>query len=233
MFSASAEFYDLIYSRFKDYRAEAERLAALIRDRTGSVALLDVACGTGEHARCLGALGFTVDGVDLQADFVHIAQAKNPGGRFEQQDMVELSLGRTYGAVLCLFSAIGYVRTETRLREAMQRFAAHTEPAGLVIVEPWFEPGQMEDGYVSMQVAETERVKLCRMSVTTVKADISRLAFEYLIGRPGRLEHRSEVHELGLFTREQMTRALEEAGLAVEYDPVGLEGRGLYLARRR
>lgn len=51
MFSASAELYDLIYSSFKDYPAETAQLAALIR-AAHPVAhrILDVACGTAEHA---------------------------------------------------------------------------------------------------------------------------------------------------------------------------------------
>jgi ubiquinone/menaquinone biosynthesis C-methylase UbiE len=66
MFSESAAFYDLIYTRFKDYRAESQRLAEIVRARTAAArTVLDVACGTGEHARHLTGLGFAVDGVDL------------------------------------------------------------------------------------------------------------------------------------------------------------------------
>jgi|GEM_PF-6099838 len=42
----------------------------------------------------------------------------------------------------------------------------------------------------------------------------------------------SEKHELGLFRVEEMLNAFQEVNLAVEYDPQGLTGRGLYLARR-
>ena len=51
MFSASAEFYDLIYSAFKDYIGEAEQIAGLLRQHNAQCqTVLDVACGTGEHA---------------------------------------------------------------------------------------------------------------------------------------------------------------------------------------
>ena len=50
MFSASAEFYDLIYSTFKDYRAEGEQIARLLRRLNPACeSVLDVGCGTGEH----------------------------------------------------------------------------------------------------------------------------------------------------------------------------------------
>jgi len=51
MYSASAAHYDRIYSSFKDYAAEAQALAELLRAggrRTRTV--LDVACGTASIA---------------------------------------------------------------------------------------------------------------------------------------------------------------------------------------
>ena len=41
----------------------------------------------------------------------------------------------------------------------------------------------------------------------------------------------NDVHELGLFTTDEMRRCFSEAGLTIaEYDPVGLIGRGLFVA---
>jgi hypothetical protein len=41
----------------------------------------------------------------------------------------------------------------------------------------------------------------------------------------------SEIHELGLFTTEEMMNAFRETGLDVQHDPEGLIGRGLFIAR--
>lgn len=233
MFSESADFYDLIYGRFKDYRTESERLAKLVRDRNPHAKMvLDVACGTGEHARHLRELGFSVDGVDIDPRFVELARGKNPEGRFLCQDMVDLNLEDTYDAVLCIFSSVGYLRTEERMRASIERMARHVVDGGLVLVEPWFEPGDMEDGFITMHTGENEDIKICRMSRTTLEGRISRLEFEYLVGRREGLERSREVHELGLFTRAEMERAFHDAGLEVQYDPEGLSGRGLYLGRR-
>ena len=78
MFSASAQLYDLIYSEFKDYAAESTKLAAVIRRaHPHARTVLDIACGTAEHARLLAdEHGFDVDGLDLDPAFVEIARRK-------------------------------------------------------------------------------------------------------------------------------------------------------------
>jgi ubiquinone/menaquinone biosynthesis C-methylase UbiE len=70
MFTESAEFYDAIYAAKKDYRAESARVAAIVRNLVpGAQTLLDVACGTGEHARWLAAEdGFRAAGLEARHD---------------------------------------------------------------------------------------------------------------------------------------------------------------------
>src|SRR5687768_14894049 len=137
MFSESAELYDLIYSSFKNYEAETSSIAALLRSANPACStVLDVACGTGEHARLLGERhGFEVDGIDLEPAFVRIAAGKNPAGTFTVADMTDFHLGRRYDAVICLFSSIGYVRTLDRLSAALRCFREHVEQTGVVVVE--------------------------------------------------------------------------------------------------
>ncbi|MDH4044261.1 MAG: class I SAM-dependent methyltransferase, partial [Gemmatimonadota bacterium] len=66
MFSESGDLYDRIYTAMKDYAAEAAAVAQVIRAHLPDARdVLDVACGTGEHARHLTAAhAFRVDGVD-------------------------------------------------------------------------------------------------------------------------------------------------------------------------
>ena len=61
MFEGSAEYYDLIYSAFKNYPSEASQVADLLhRLHPACRTILDAACGTGEHARLLSDVGRTV-----------------------------------------------------------------------------------------------------------------------------------------------------------------------------
>jgi SAM-dependent methyltransferase len=232
MFTTAAEYYDLIYSALKDYPTEAAQLATLLgRFNPGCRTVLDVACGTGEHARLLAARGFVVDGVDLDPRFVHIAAQKHTAGRFVEGDMSDFDVSRRYDAVLCLFSSIGYLKTSERLRRAIACFRRHLEPNGVVIVEPWFPPGVLDTDRVSHNFAEADGVRVSRTTHVEVDGSLSRLVFDYEITDHGGTRHAREVHELGLFGHDELTEAFHHAGLElVLHDPTGLCGRGLYAA---
>ena len=76
MYSRTAQYYDLIYG-FKDYSAEAEKITALIREELPTAnTILDVACGTAEHAKLLSEQ-FEVNGIDLEPAFIEIAREKS------------------------------------------------------------------------------------------------------------------------------------------------------------
>ena len=100
-----------------------------------------------------------------------------------------------------------------------------------MLVEPWFPPGFLEVGRVSINTAQGKGLSVARMSHVEVEDRLSRLHFEYLIGTPQGIERASEVHELGLFTVEEMLAAFRAAGLAATHDPAGVDGRGLFVAR--
>ncbi len=231
-YARAAEYYDLLYRGQKDYAAEAQLLAAVIREANpAAVSILDVGCGTGAHARALTDAGFRVDGIDLEPAFVRIAREKCPEGRFETGDMMMLEMPGRYDVVTCLFSAIGYVRTEAALRAAIDGMRRHLNADGVVIVDPWFEPDQLTDGWIMTVVGEGDGVHVCRMSRTVLDGAVSRLEFEYLIGSAEGMERRSEVHELGLFTQAQMEAAFRHAGLTVHRKAEALRMRGLYVGR--
>ena len=232
MFRASAEFYDLIYSAKKDYKAEAVQIAEILRRANPQCrTLLDVACGTGEHVLHLAALGFEADGLDVDPAFIAIARRKNPARKFFEADMAGFHLPQRYDAVLCLFSSIGYLETLPRVTQALRCFREHLAPGGAVVVEPWFTPDVLDSSRVFETAVESEGVKVKRTSHVEIEGRISRLRFDYEITDAAGSRHATEFHELGLFTVEEMMLAFRTAELAPEYDPAGLTGRGLYVAR--
>jgi SAM-dependent methyltransferase len=232
MFSKTAKYYDAIYS-FKNYGAEAASIRSIIkREHPTARTILDVACGTGEHAKLL-ATDFEVDGLDLEPEFVALAQSKVVRGTFSVADMRNFKLGKSYDVVLCLFSSIGYLLHETDVVHALRCFAAHVTGGGAIIVEPWFTPENWVTGrpWLSPPV-DLPNLKICRMNVSDRRGNLSLLRFQYLIATPAGVEHIREDHELALYTNDQLLKCFNLAGLVVSHEPVGLSGRGLYIARK-
>jgi ubiquinone/menaquinone biosynthesis C-methylase UbiE len=231
MFTESARYYDQIYS-FKDYRAEVQRLVAIIgeRLRSGGDRLLDVACGTGGHIEYLRE-HYNVEGFDLSPELLGIARRRNPGVTFHQGDMTDFSLEREYDAVTCLFSSIGYVKTLDNLDRAVACMARHLAPGGVLIVEPWFTPEAWHPNTVHGMLIDEPELKIARVNTSFVDGRLSYFDLHYLIGTPEGTEHLVERHELGLFETGEMCAAFTGAGLRVTHDPEGLIGRGLYIGQ--
>ena len=231
MFSRSADIYDAVYS-FKDYAAEAERIHALIQERTpGAATLLDVACGTGKHLEQL-TRWYEVQGLDLNEDFVAIARDRlGDRAHIHLADMTSFDFARTFDAVTCLFSSIAYVLTEERLDAALAAMALHLEPGGTLVLEPWITPENWMVGRPHLLTVDEPELKIARVTAAGREGDVSILEFDYLVATPEGTRHFTERHEAALFTDEQYRQAFERAGLSVELDEEGLTGRGLYLGQ--
>jgi SAM-dependent methyltransferase len=233
VFARSQRLYDLVYG-FKDYPGEARRLVELIDERIPEArSLLDVACGTGKHLAELRERLPDAEGLDLDEALLAIAQARLPGTTFHHGDMTSFELGRRFDVVTCLFSSIGYAGSEERLHAAIEEMARHLEPGGLLLVEPWLEPGEWEPGRLHLLTVDEPAVKLSRATVAALEGVTSIAEFHYLVVTNEGVEHFTERHELTLFTREQMQSAFTAAGLTVEHDDEGLIGRGLYIGQKR
>ena len=232
MFSRSAHLYDKLYA-WKDYAAEAERVHASVQARVpGARALLDVACGTGTHLEHLRA-HYDVAGLDLDPTLLATARARLPGVPLYEWDLVDFDLGRTFDAVTCLFSSIGYAKTVENLRRAVASMARHLATPGVLLVEPWLTPERWQPRHVGALFVDEEELKVARINTSAVEDHLSVMDFHYLVGTSDAVEHFTERHELGLFSHHDYLSAFSEAGLEVEHDAEGFTGRGLYLALRR
>jgi ubiquinone/menaquinone biosynthesis C-methylase UbiE len=230
-YALTARVYDRIYT-WKDYDSEARRIHRLIREfgPPHPSRLLDVACGTGAHLERL-AKWYDCTGIDISEGMLRIARKKLPHVRFARGRMESFALAERFDAITCLFSAIGYVRSERDLRRTLRRFAAHLRPGGVAIVEPWFTPGAYHPGRIHLGTFGTKSFPIARMNLSGRRGDRSIMDMHHLVGTSSGVRHWVEHHDLGLFTVRAYLAAFRAAGFRPRYLRNGfMKGRGLYVA---
>jgi len=98
---------------------------------------LDLGCGTGRILFPLLAEGLDVDGSDISADMVALAQEAAARGGFKPrltvEPMHELDLGRTYRTIY-MCGAFGLGGRRDCDREALKRAFRHLEPGGALLI---------------------------------------------------------------------------------------------------
>lgn len=223
--------YDKIYS-FKNYAQESQTLTnAILGHNPQAHTLLDIACGTGKHLEHL-KLQFACTGLDLDAAQLEQAKKRNPEVNFYQANMTQLDLGLRFDAITCLFSAIGFVDGVETLNRTVSAMAQHLEPGGVVLIEPWFNPGVWVNQRPHATLVDEPDLKIARLNTSRQEGMYSVLDFHYLVATPKGVESFREELRLYLFTEQEYSRAFEQAGLEVQFDSEGLMGRGLYVGKK-
>jgi SAM-dependent methyltransferase len=231
VYAKSAAVYDALYlARGKDYAAEAAAVHALIqqRKRSHGQSLLDVGCGTGGHLAHF-ARWYDAEGLDLSAEMLAAARDKCSGVPLHRADMTDFDLGRTFDAVVCLFSSIGYVRTAAGLQRAVQTMARHLRPGGVLAVEPWLSPADVGRGGMGLTAADEPGLKVARIFANRVEGRLLVMDWHFLVGTPEGVETFTERHETGLFTPDEYLAAFDAAGIQATYEPDPALERGLYV----
>ncbi len=145
--------------------------------------------------------------------------------------MIKINLKIEYDIILCLFSAIGYVKTYSNLEKTMKNFANHLKKGGVVIIEPWFTKSIYRVGDPGMTTYDGQNVKIARVNSTKKEGDLSIMEMHYLIAEKNAdVIHFMDTHELGLFEMDKTLEFMEQADLQSEFLKDGLmKDRGLYV----
>lgn len=234
---AHAAWYDAIYDALgKDPEAEARGLLDVVAAALGQAptSWLDVACGTGRH---LAAVADAVDdlvGVDLSPQMLDVARTRL-AGRIELHvaDQRTLALDRTFDVVSSLFSSIGYARDLDELDATIAALAGHVAPDGALLVEPWVDPDDWEDGRTQVVDVEEGDRRAVRMLTSRREGETSVLDAAIVSAAAGRLTVDREEHRMLLVPTDRLLEAVRRAGLEPQTHPgPGPGGRGLIVARR-
>lgn len=138
-----AQYYDIFYQG-KGYAEEAAFINESL-SRYGiseGSRILELACGTGNHAFELEKLGYELLATDYSEDVLRQAKRKAKSTKskveFRLADMRELALDEVpFDAAICLFDSIGYAQSDEAVGVVLQNVHRHLRPEGIFIFEVW------------------------------------------------------------------------------------------------
>jgi SAM-dependent methyltransferase len=207
--------YDHLY-RDKDYVEECELIERLLRTYAdGSFhSLLDLGCGTGNHAIPLAERGFAVVGVDRSDAMLQSARKKvaaqqiDGNASFYEGDIRGFQIGHLFDASLMMFAVLGYQLENTDVLAALRTARKHMRSGGLFIFDVWYGPAVLRQG-------PSDRVK----NIPTGKGQILRVAS----GQLDTQRHLCKVsYHLWNLEGERLTGETEETHLMRYFFPLEL-----------
>ena len=145
IFQSYAHYYDVLYSE-KDYAAECDFLESILGKYSDKATktILDLGCGTGDHALTLGARGYEITGVDMSSEMLEIgrrkAEKKGVDIQFYEGDIREIALNQKFDAAISMFAVMSHQVTNKDLISAFKAASRHLKRNGLFIFDIWFGP---------------------------------------------------------------------------------------------
>jgi SAM-dependent methyltransferase len=164
--------------------------------------LADVCCGMGRHARALSTRGYSVIGIDRDADIISKARELAGGPNYEVADIREYRPAPgAFDVAIVMSQSFGYFDPTTN-RDVLGRLAAGLREGGRVILDLWNQEffaahqGERELETASGVVRESKRLNGDRLHVELDYPDGAHEGFEWQ-----------------LFTRAKMISLAQSVGL--------------------
>ena len=200
----------------------SERMVAFLGDllpRYDAVPrrILDLACGTGAAALRFAAQGYAVTGIDGSAPMLAVARQKaaddGAAVRFVQQDMRAFAVPEPVDLLTCFYDSLNYLTDPTDLVRTFACMRDALAPDGLAVFDMNTRAGLEADWNGNcwvQEIGDTYFIQQAEWDEGTAIATLTLTCFVRLGPDYRRFE---EVHTERGYTLDEITTALEEAGL--------------------
>ncbi|MEY2556418.1 MAG: hypothetical protein QOF93_1562 [Verrucomicrobiota bacterium] len=156
--------------------------------------VLDICCGMGRHARALSDRGYSVTGIDRDADAIAKAREVGGGSDYVVADIRDYQPApETFGAAIVMGQSFGHFDAETN-RDILRRLAASVRKRGRILLDLWnpeFFEAHQGGHNLSMArgvVRENKRVDGDRLFVQLDYPDGAHEQFEWQLFTPSQME---------------------------------------------
>jgi SAM-dependent methyltransferase len=215
-----AKYYDAIYHGIVNYQGDVDFLEAVFRRFPPKPKkILDIGCGTGNHALPLARRGYRVTGIDQSREMLALARSKvaplRTRPRFVHADMQSFELGQTFDAAVCMFGAFGYLLPKRDVLRSLQTVRAHLESRGLYVFEFWQSSAARPAPFQSWLDVRHKQLEIVRLDVSRYNPKTGRLPVEFrFVVFDGRrlIDRFTELHTIQTHSVPAIRELLHRAG---------------------
>ncbi|MBF0166155.1 MAG: class I SAM-dependent methyltransferase [Alphaproteobacteria bacterium] len=222
-----SDAYDDFYVG-KDYDAECDMIEALAGKIVGPgpYRLLDLGCGTGNHALPLARRGHTVVGVDRSPAMLERARRKalqeGVALSFHEADIRAVSLQdeAAFDIATMMFAVLGYQTTNQDALDALRAARNHLRQGGAFVFDVWFGPAVLdqkpERRFRAIPTRTGEILRAVESSVD-VLSQVCTVSYELWSIEKDRIVGRTrEDHGMRFYFPLELDSLLSQAGFKLE-----------------
>ena len=179
---------------------------------------------------------FDCTGLDLHTEMLTVAKKNVPKATFVQANMTNFSLTNKVDVILCMYSAVGLVRTYSNLEKTIKNFSSHLKNGGITIIEnDSFSGSKSPLQHLKLVTAETRDIKIARMEYYRRKGNVLIEREDYMIAQRNMgTRHFADLQYVGVFELKRTMHIMGIAGLEPRFLKDALHrGNGLLLGIKR
>jgi SAM-dependent methyltransferase len=197
---------DHILASPEEYEKEVMLFSNAIKQHTASAprTMLHLGCGAGGHDFYFKKF-FDLTGVDISEGMLEIATQLNPEVNYLRGDMRSLDLGQKYDVVI-IPESIMYMTSPGDLEKAFSTAVGHLQPQGVLLVVTHTQEEYADNNFAYSGHSD---------GIHVIDENHYEATLVYLIRQDGKLEIESEVHTLGIFSRQTWLDLFSRHGLIV------------------
>jgi len=231
-----SDYLNVYGHMFTEERAEKESaFVAKVLDLKPCASLLDLCCGQGRHSVQLAKRGFQVTGLDLNPDYVELAQQAAKAGKVTIEtvaaDMREIPFEKKFDAIVNMYSSFGYLESEAEDLKVLESAAKALKADGRLLLDMLNREWAI-DNYIQNDwhtgADGTLYIERRDLDLAT-----SRMHVHFIVVDKNGSRRESIGHIIRLYTLTEMTRLLERVALRVTGVFGGFDGEEYAIGTRR
>ncbi len=228
-FTIYSQYYDLFYND-KDYCGESDYVRSRLNQyRPDCSSVLELGCGTGQHASLFAASGLHVTGVERSPTMlaqsqerVALLNAQDISGSFTAipGDARTVRVARHFDAVISLFHVVSYQTTNCDVQQMFETAATHLNQGGVFLFDVWYGPAVLNmKPTVRVKRMENDAISVLRIAEPTLHMNQCRVDVKYTVfvtdQRSGHIQQFTEDHHMRYYFTPELEMVAQSSGFDI------------------